>query len=549
MITQSVFSLSIAVTMLFTSVLAAAPHRLACEDFLKPRTIANTSITTAKATPATETPRAPAHCDVVGRIHERTGQNGKLYAIGFHLRLPVEWNGRFFFQGGGGLDGNIGNAFGNIGTGATTNALALGYAVVSTDAGHTPDPAPGIGGALFGLDPQARVDYGYNAVDVVTRYGEGDRPAALRHRAKYSYFVGCSNGGRQGMIAAQRFPTLFNGIVAGDPGFNLPKAAVAEAWDSQSFALAATEMDANGQPYLPTSFGGVDLTLVGDAVLKQCDLADGLADGIVSNARACRFDPATLECQPGNYDACLSRAQVTALKRVFGGARDGSGKALYADWPWDPGIASPGWRIWKIGAPNPTHTNSAINLTLGASAIPYVFMTPPDTPSAGEIVRYVFGFDFNKDAPRILQTSGIYKESSMSFMAAASTDLGKFDRTGRKLLVYHGTADPVFSSNDTIDWYEALHRAAGGGDASRFARLFLIPGMNHCGGGPATDRFDQLTPLVQWVEQGVAPDAIVATANAMSPWPGRTRPLCAYPKQARYIGSGDVNDATSFVCK
>jgi feruloyl esterase len=351
------------------------------------------------------------------------------------------------------------------------------------------------------------------------------------------------------MMAAERFPALFDGIAACAPGFNLPKAAVAQAWDSQAFGLAATELDAAGQPYLPTSFSNDDLALVGKAVLAECDLADGLADGIVSDARACRFDPKTLLCRSDAAKACLSSAQVMALERVFAGARDSQGRTLYADWPWDPGIASVGWRIWKLGVPNPARANNGANLTLGASALPYVFMTPPERPAARDLAKYAFAFDFDRDAPRIFSTSGIYRQSSMSFMAAASTDLRRFERRGGRIVLYHGTADPVFSSNDTIEWFEALQRGAPRGDATRVARLFLVPGMNHCGGGPATDSFDQLAPVVRWVEEGVAPDAIVARANAESPWPARTRPLCAYPKQARYAGSGDVDDARNFVCR
>jgi hypothetical protein len=177
-----------------------------------------------------------------------------------------------------------------------------------------------------------------------------------------------------------------------------------------------------------------------------------------------------------------------------------------------------------------------------------VFVAPPDTPQSGQLVSYIFQFDFDTDAPLIFQTSGIYTPSPMEFMSANHTDLREFRRYNNKLLIYHGVSDPVFSVNDTINWYNRVQTDTPG-LVDEFARLFLIPGMNHCGAGPATDQFDALTPLVEWVEHGKKPDQIIGTANAGSPWPGRTRPLCSYPNQARYKGSGDINNAANFICE
>jgi hypothetical protein len=530
---------------------AAAHDRIRCGD-LAQVPIPDTTITLARLNPASEAPLAPEHCEVIGSIRERTGSDGKAYAIGFHLRMPVAWNERFVFQGGGGVDGFLGDALGSTGPGQADNAVSRGYAVVSTDAGHRFEAGvPGIGGVLFGVDPQARLDFGYNALDVTTRVARRIVQLHYGTRARYSYFIGCSNGGRQGMVASQRFPGHFDGIVAGNPGFNLPRAAIAEAWDSQAFGRAATQVDVGGEPYLPTSFSFGDLGLVAGAVLAACDGRDGLEDGIIDNGPACRFDPGVLECPSAKDATCLAREQVAALRDVFAGARSSRGLPLYSDWPYDAGIAAPGWRVWKIGfpaAPGQPLVNNAINLTLGAGALPYVFMTPPDLVPASGLVSYMFGFDFDADAPRIFRTSGIYTESAQDFMTAASPDLDRFARLGHKLIVYHGVSDPVFSVNDTLRWYRRLARRAQG-RADRFARLFLVPGMNHCGGGPATDQFDALTAIVDWVERGRAPDRIVARANAASPWPGRTRPLCAFPGQARYRGVGDVDDASSFACR
>jgi feruloyl esterase len=196
-----------------------------------------------------------------------------------------------------------------------------------------------------------------------------------------------------------------------------------------------------------------------------------------------------------------------------------------------------------LGAPNQNRVNSAINLTLGAGALPYIFMTPPESVPGNEIAKYIFALDLDRAASRVTETSGDYAMSSMAFMTPPTHDLAAFRKSNGKLLMYHGAADPVFSLNDTIDAYGPALRSG-----EQFARLFIVPGMNHCGGGPATDMFDTLTPIVNWVEKGQAPDQIVGTANPNSPWPGRTRPLCPFPKQARYKGTGDVNDAASFSC-
>lgn len=510
-------------------------------------------VATAETVAADATVPMPAHCRVLGYLDARVGLDGKDYAIGFELRLPEDWNGRFLFQGGGGNDGVIRPALGNIGNGQATNALTEGYAVVSTDAGHTAENVPVIGGQLFGIDPQARSDYGYKAIERVgetakalirLRYGEMER---------YSYFIGCSNGGRQGMVAAERFPSLFDGIVSGNPGYNLPRAAVQHPWDVQAFGAAAPKA-ADGRPILSQSFSNGDLALVADAVAAQCDALDGLADGIIENQPACDFDPAVLQCAGAKDDSCLNGAQVEALHKSFGGVKNGMGETLYSDWPYDTGIATFGWRIWKIGT-SPTSTPNSIISTLGGGSLPYIFMTPPDqvagaTPeqNALAVYDYLLGYDFDVDAPRIYERWGIYTESSMEFMSARPR-IAPFRAYGGKLILYHGTSDPVFSVNDTIDYYQQLAKRSGGyKGAGRFARLFVVPGMNHCSGGPGTDAFNTLAPIVDWVEKGRAPSSIEATARDGTPWPGRTRPLCPYPMQARYTGSGSIEEAENFRC-
>ncbi|MDH2239529.1 tannase/feruloyl esterase family alpha/beta hydrolase [Pigmentiphaga sp. GD03639] len=534
------------------------PPRLACAKITAaalgiPRLELDAPETVAAAAADNPAQSVPAHCRLKGRLNLRNSDvDGKTYAIGFELRMPDTWNGRFFFQGGGGTDGAVNPALGALtGAGASTNALSMGFAVASTDGGHTSESEPIVGGSLFGLDPQARVDYGYNAVGTVTPTAKAILKRFYGRGAEHSYFVGCSNGGRQAMVAASRFADQFDGIVAGNPGFNLPQAAVQHAWDNQAFAAAAPRTG-EGRPIISQAFSFQDMQLVADRTVAACDALDGAADGMIDDPVACKavFKPETLTCAGAKTDACLSAPQVDALKKVFGGPKNSKGEALYADWPYDAGVATMGWRFWKLGTSTTEVPNSLI-ATLGGGSLPYVFTTPPTQVrgTGTQVIDYLLGFDFDTDAPKIFATTPVYTESPMSFMTPPDpTNLGTLKARGGKMIVYHGNSDPVFSVNDTIAWYQGLRRAHA--DAPDFARLFTIPGMNHCSGGPATDKFDMVAAIVDWVEKGVAPASIPASARASSdaPWPGRTRPLCPYPQQARYTGSGSLEDAKNFRC-
>jgi hypothetical protein len=515
------------------------------------------------------TPRGPAlpeHCEIIGKMNERMGVDGQRFAINFRLRLPTAWNGRFFFQGGGGSNGTVGNALGALQGQQPAVALALGYAVVSQDSGHdntaNNDPSRG-GTTAFGFDPQARLDFGYNSYDQVTQLSKALIKLYYGRPPDKSYYVGCSEGGREGMMMSQRFPAYFDGILACSPGFRLPRAAVAEAWDSQALAVAAREgnvYDANNQPHLNKTLSDEDLALVSNAVLSACDGLDGTQDGMVQDFPACttavvRPRLEAIICRGAKGDVCLSRAQVTALETVFDGARTSTSVAVYSGWAWDAGIGgkigtiyNQGWRSWKLGAYG-APANSAINLTLGAGALSGIFATPPvPTPSTGGPAAYALGIEIDGAFRALSTTSGAYRTASLDFMKADSTDLSVFRNRGGKLLIAHGVSDPIFSILDTINWWKDVDRV-NGGRADRFVRLFAVPGMNHCAGGPSTDQFDAFGALVGWVEQGSAPDRIVATARSATPWPGRTRPLCAYPKQARYTGHGSIEDADSFACR
>lgn len=525
------------------------PAPIACADLATiPLGIPNLQIASAAEVAASGA--LPAHCKVNGALNARTGIDGKPYAIGFELRtpLPADWNGKFFFQGGGGTNGFIVPATGNLLNAETGTALARGYAVASTDGGHQ----TGQSDATFAIDPQARSDYGYNAVGQVTQTSKRLIEAHFARAPSRSYLMGCSNGGRDAMVASARFADQFDGFVAANPGFNLPQAGIAEQWDTQQFMSAAT----GGQ--LPKdAFPASAMNLVAQKILAKCDALDGVADGMVNDRAACQAAFSLANDVPtctGTPDAsCLSAAQKTALQRVFDGARNSAGQALYASWPLDPGVAGANWRFWKLDAgfaPLP------FNTLIGAGAMGFIFTSPPDAPDLSDGgLGYQLGFSMDTGAPKIFARTATYKESAMDFMTPPNpTQLGTLKTRG-KLIVVHGTADPVFSPNDTMRWYDALKAADAA--APDYARLFLVPGMNHCAGGPATDRFDMLTALENWVEKGIAPESVRATVNAADPdviaagWPARrSRPLCAYPKQALLkAGATDTEDAASFECR
>lgn len=498
-----------------------------------------------------------AYCKISGKVNERTGIDGKTYAIGFEMRLPVKWNGRFMYQANGGSDGSVVPATGGVANASGKNvALARGFAVLSTDAGHNgADPVnfpAGLNqGVVFGLDPQARLDYGYLATRTMTPIA---KKIIRRHYGKkpaYSYMAGCSNGGRHGMVAASRYPRFFDGILVGNPGFNLPKAAIQHAWDVQSFQIAA--------PQIFDAFSPADMALIADAVVAACDALDGLVDGMVADLAGCQdvFDLSQLTCQEEKLPTCLTADQVNAMERSMGGPRNSAGMQLYSDWPYDGGMGGGGYRFWKLESGIPPWGNYPLIVALGGGSLPYIFTTPPvEVPGTPEeLYRFLSGFDFDMDAPKIYATDHLYKVSSMDFMTPTDVDnpkLRRFEKSGGKMIIYHGQSDPVFSVNDTIHWYEKLsanHR----GDATHFVRLFVIPNMNHCSGGCATDQFDALTALIDWVEDGVAPDFLEASVDPENPEiPGdwsldRTRPLCVWPEIAVF-DSGDPEAYDSFDC-
>jgi len=446
----------------------------------------------------------PAHCQLEGVIDERTGADGKAYGIGFALALPDAWNGRFLFQGGGGLNGSVMPPLGMTAAGDEP-ALARGFAVVSTDSGHKGKVFDG----SFFRDQQATLDFYYVAIGRVAALAKEMIAWYYGRPAEHSYYAGCSTGGREGMIMSQRYPSYFDGIVSGAPAMRTGYSNLALGYIGSVFDAAAGK-DAGGKPAALLS--DADRKLIVDSLLEKCDVKDGLRDGMIFNTRACDFDPAALVCQGAKTEKCLTAAQADALKRAFGGPRNLHGDEIYPGVPWDVGMAD------HKGLPG---------LLYG----PFI----PVPTAAGQA-----GFDLQKEAARIASdANGLLGDSTW-------TNLSTFAAHG-KLIFYHGLSDPWFSPWDTLEYYEKMARDTGASPVQTWSRLFLVPGMGHCGGGSAAlDHFDMLTPIVAWVEKNQAPDSVVATGGA---FPGRSRPLCPYPQHAQYSGQGDPNEAANFVCR
>ncbi len=500
---------------------------------------------------------APTHCLVKGLMQERKGDDGKDYAIGFEMRLPTQWNGRFYHQVNGGLDGTVQPALGALGGGPLTGALHQGFAVISSDAGHNGGQNP-----TFGADPEARQNYGYGAVAKLTPMAKGLIAAAYGKMPDRSYIGGCSNGGRHTMVAASRFADQFDGYLVGAPGYRLPQAALAQVWGSNQWSdlspitpLASSSLN---HPFAPNvklpdislGFNAQDRQIVADAILAKCDALDGVKDGMVQDVATCQkaFDITrdVPSCTAGRDGKCLSNLQKSTVAKVFAGGKTADGKPFYSAFPFDPGMTAANWASWK-------YQNAQ---ALDPGALSFVFTSP---------LRTVKAFDRNYDELNagIYAKPAGYSESSDETINPARYDnpryMGALQKRGAKMMLYHGVSDGVFSETDTRSWVDRVATTMSG--SSQVVRHFSVPGMSHCSAGPATDQFDMLSPLVAWVEQGIPPAAVKASVrgagnvggvNAELPkdWSSsRSRPLCAYPAVAKYKGNGSIEDAANFICQ
>jgi feruloyl esterase len=477
---------------------------------LQTRAPADTTLTAAAWVDATTT--TPRHCVVEGSV--RTPGN----SVRFRVGLPAAWNGKFYFQGIGGLGGSIGNL---------TTGLARGYASASTDTGHdAADPN-------WGRDRAKEIDYGHRGTHVTAVAAKAITAGYYGKPAAHAYFNGCSNGGRQALMEVQRYPGDFDGVIAGDPATGTPMQA--------GRAVLFQQMLKSPANYLPQT----KVELLAARTLAACDATDGLADGLVSDPRTCSFDPTVLQCVgAGDGPACLTAGQVATVRAIYTGLKDPVGKE-YAP-PFPPGHegGASGWAGWITGIEPPAPQADGTLTFSGKAPSGYTLMDANfrflalDDDAPGFSWR---SFRFPADLPRLATMTQI--------LSPLDADLRPFASTGGKLLVYHGWADPGISALGTLHYVDEAMRIAGGqATADRFLRTYFVPGMHHCSGGPGVDRFDMLTQLEQWVEHGKAPTRIVAS-RVVDGAVVRSRPLCPHPQTAAYSGTGSIDAAESFVCR
>jgi feruloyl esterase len=427
-------------------------------------------------------------CRVVGVIEQE---------IGFELWLPPEWNGRFLGVGNGGLTGAINYPALNLG-------VTRGFAAASTDTGHR-TPVGFFDDSWIAGHPERVENFGHRAHHLLADRAKRIVRAYYGRHPDFAYYDGCSAGGWQGLTEAQRYPRDYDGIVAGAPANNFVRLQVRGFWLE---ALARNEPAG--------SIGPAEINLINNAVLAQCDPADGVRDGIMSDPQGCGFDPDSLLCRPGPSGQCLSQPQVARARLVYGPARTARGLALY------PGNA---YGVTPfITIPGVSLTEPMLMRMLPASERRWT----PET------------FDFDRDIPPLEARYG-------AMLGAWNPDLRAFAARGGKLIVYHGWNDVLISPWNSIAYLEAVNARMGARNVPGFFRLFLQPGVAHCRGGPGPDRFDALEAVMAWRERGRAPERLIASGGS-APGGPRTRPLCPYPQVARYSESGSTNDAANFQC-
>ena len=437
----------------------------------------------------------PEHCDVRGVIWPEAK---------FAVKLPVNWNSRFQMVGNGGWAGTISIA-------AVDTAVRLGYAATSTDTGHDAQKEPGATFSYPGPNnPNAArklIDHGYLAVHETALLAKKMIRAYYGSDPQYSYWVGCSTGGRQGLMEAQRYPEDFDGYVVGAPVLNLTGLQTKSVYNYQFAGSGPGQIDANKSQTLAKAF------------LDKCDALDGVKDGLVENPLKCGFDPAKdlQRCSAGtDSPGCFNDEQIEALKKIYDGVRDAHSRRLF------PGMPPGG-----DGA-------AAAGFNLGETFMKFMAFQPP----AGPDWDY-HTFNIDTDPARMAATS--------LEIDATIPDLTAVKMRGGKILHYHGWSDPGVSPRMSIEYHEAAMKTMGAKETDDFYRLFLVPGMGHCQGGPGCGNVDWLTPVVNWVEKGIAP-TVLTGAHVERGQTTRTRPICAYPNEARYKGAGSIDAAENFAC-
>lgn len=455
---------------------------------------------------------APEFCRVVGLIQPE---------IRFELDLPTEWNGRFYMFGNGGFAGERLDAPGRVAT--SRRAMARGFAVAQTNTGHDGALEPQ---ASFAVSPQKLVDFAFRSQHVATLVSKALMQAYYGAGPRRSYYDGCSTGGRQGLILAQRFPEDFDGVVAHAPVLD---------HDGVMASFVRTQRALRAAP-IPTA----KLPALAAAASGKCDAIDGLQDGLVADPRACDFKPARdLPRCPAGVDesTCFTEAQIDALETIFSPTMRGGDRIFPA---WLPGAEAAarnasgarvsGWTGWIT----PTESGEPpTEVTFGASFFRYAAFGRP-MPDYDWL-----SFDIQSDHDRT--------QGTRTLIDATDTDLSRFRARGGKILGTFGWADPALNPLMGVEYYEGV-RQRFGVETPDFFRLFMAPGVFHCGGGPGPNQYDAVTPLVEWVERGVAPESIMAVKQEGGRVV-RTRPLCPYPAVAEYKGSGSIDEATNFACR
>ncbi|HJZ71288.1 MAG TPA: tannase/feruloyl esterase family alpha/beta hydrolase [Vicinamibacterales bacterium] len=463
------------------------------------------SILSAAVIPATSD--TPEYCRVTGLIQPE---------VRFEVNLPASWNGRLYMFGNGGYAGEALDAPGRVTT--ARRALARGFAAVQTNTGHDATAEP-LGS--FAASPQKFVDYASRAVHVTLMTAKRLLQAYYNAPARHAYWDGCSTGGRQGLIEAQRFPDDFDGILAGAPVLDFSGTMI--SYSAIQRALTAA------------SIAPAKLRILADAVYAKCDAADGVKDGVIDDPRTCRFSPsADLPHCSGDTDGadCFTTAQVHAVESVYGAVRR-NGSDFFPGWPPGAEISAAaggpsGWMPWFVSQA----AGRPIQANFGETYFRFMAFGSPKP-------QYDWlSFNLEGDLDKI--------DAARTLLDATNPDLSRFKARGGRMITYFGWADPALNPMMGVRYYESVMKQAGTATAD-FYRLFMVPGMFHCGGGIGTSVFDAFTPLVEWVEKGAAPQTIPA-ARVVDGKSVRTRPLCPYPQVAKYKGSGSVDEAANFSC-
>lgn len=488
----------LALTALAVAFGAGVAHaQVACES-LKGYTAPDVKITAAAAS-ASPVPL----CKIDGVIGKE---------INFSVWLPEAWNGKFVMGGQGGFAGRVeSQAMG-------MNALQRGYAIAGTDTGHT-GPAGATDGAWAMGNMERIANYAHAAIHRVTATSKSLLLARYGREPEKSYFAGCSNGGREALIAAERYPDDFDGIVAGAPAINFQGITATFATITQKMYPDPKKLDA---PILDKPARD----LISKSVLDKCDALDGLKDGVMTDPRMCKFDIKTLQCKGSKNDSCLSAAQVSAVQTILSGPTL-NGKAYHVGYPYGGEFNDAGWGLWLAGRKDGAGP--------GRPSLAYGFST--------DFMRYFLKQDPNWNHSQLnLATLGDEMKLLQATLSPTSPDLSDFRKKGGKLLMYHGWSDSALSPFMTLNWYDSVMAKDAGSKAD--VRLFMMPGVMHCGGGPGPDRADYLDALDKWVTTKTAPEELnVGFAS------GGARKLCAWPKQAAYKGSGDGKSPDQFECK